>query len=418
MGTYKFVYRDEHGNDKKAFVTVEESATIKENLARVVPKAVERGILHPEASADNVLVELNGVRLNPRVPFAEAAPGMKDEDYIVVRYLASSVNLRLNFAADDPEDIRRVYFGRRRIQKLCESVAVSPSEPLGPQVEDSLAEIAGKYQFFGKSVPETSRFALKKNGKKLLPALSLVEQGIESDADVKVKPRIWFDWPPAFFNDLRGPYTGHAIVLALVACVIGLVALLSGSQEVPYFQVKIKSPFDCNVRIAETGEWIYASRGDVADSIPAGDYTLEIYQRERPKRTRQLNLRHKVRGGISESDRQWTEELPSAPDSMTGPLTPVKIVGYLGESGEDNIRVPVLVNGFKYAHDISCDLKLMPGMYSIEFELPEDRFISSGTNSSGGTAMDDFGFVVSDTIETTLELRYREEREEVNEGDS
>lgn len=412
MKTYKFVYRDAQGNDKKAFVEIEEDATIEENLVRIVPKAVERGILHSDADAQNVLVELNGVRLNPKVTFPKAAPDMKDEDYIVVRYLASSINLRLNFWADDPDDIRKVYFGRRRTQNLSEPVAVSPSEPLGPQVEEKLNEIKGKYKFFGTEVKDAARFALKAKGKKLLPALSLAEQGIESDADVKVNPRIWFDWPPAFYNGIRGPYTGFAITLALLVGVFALFFWIFGSEDVQYFRVAFQAPFECNVKIDDSAEWIHVVEGETADSILAGVHTIYIYERERPMRTQQVNMRRAVRGGVGDSDRLWTETLRASPENAaTGKPTPVKVIGYQGEVDFDNLMVPVSLNGFEYSFDavLGCDFNLMPGEYEIKFELSDDRHISSETSSASVVKKSDFVFVVQDTTMATVTFRYRRE---------
>jgi hypothetical protein len=409
MGTYKIVYRDAAGKDRKAFTAFEEDSTLEENLARIVPKAVEKGLLHPEATSQNVLIEHNGVRLNPKLPIHEAAPGIKEHDGIVVRYLASSVNLRMRFEPDNPDDQRKIFFGKRKTLIINETVPVSPSEQLFGQIEGKLNEIRGKHRFFGKEVKDIRQFVLQTPAKKLNPDLNLAEQGFETDLEVDVKPKIWFDWPPCFFYGYRGPYTSYAVTLGILLPVILLSWLLIfGKTEVPRFQVTFEAPFECNIKVDASERFIPLKDGKPTYSLKAGAHTVHIYPRERPILRHSLLLEKKVRGGIGASDSLWTERLAMLDTTSSQTTTPVRIVGYEGASSWKTLMVPLLFNGFEYGlkEELSWLFDLVPGEYEFKLKLSDDQFISSDAGEGGISKKSDFVFFVQDTIDTTIQLRY------------
>ena len=407
MATYKIVYRDAAGNDRKAFTTFEDKVTIEENLGRIVPMAIEKGLLHPEAKAHNVLVEHKGVRLNLKLPIHQAAPGIGEHDEVVVRYLASQINLCMRIVADDPADQRKIFFGRRKTISIKETVAVSPSEQLIDQIEGKLNEIRGKHKFYGKEIKDAKKFELRAPGKKIQPYMSLAEQGFETDLEVKVKPRVWFDWPPCFFYGFRGPYTGHAIVLAILLLV--LVPFL-WRTSVPSFHVTFEAPVECNVKIGESKQFVPLGNGKPAASLEAGAYTVYVFPREMQIQKHSMLLRKTVHGGISESDSMWTESLPlMIPDSTAaGDTTSVTVVGYEGASSMLNLRVPLLFNGFEYSFGdkLSWQFDLIPGEYEFKFKLGDDKFISSDPGEDGVAKKSDFIFAVEDTLEATIVFRY------------
>ncbi|NIO02205.1 MAG: hypothetical protein GTO42_08690 [Candidatus Latescibacteria bacterium] len=409
MGTYKIVYRDAAGKDRKAFTTFEDDSTIEENLARIVPKAVEKGLLHPEATFQNVLIEHGGVRLNPKLPIHKAAPGIKEHDDIIVRYLASRVNLRMHIEADDPDDQRKIYFGKRKTLSINETVAVSPSEQLIGQIEDKLNEIRGKHRFFGREIKDVKQFKLQAPDKKLNLGLSLAEQGFETDLEVEVKPRIWFDWPPCFYYAFRGPYTGYAITLGILLPIIVLFLWVFAKTDVPRFQVTFEAPFECNIKIDESTDFIPFKNDKPTASLKAGLHTVYVFPRERPIRKQSLLLKKSVRGGVSETDSMWTERLAVVDTTYSGKTTPVRIVGYEGASSMNNLKVPLMFNGFEYGlkDELSWQFDLMPGEYEIKFALGDDLFISSDPGEGGVRKKSEFVFIVQDTLETTIKLRYR-----------
>lgn len=413
MGAYKIVYRDAAGNDRRAFTTFEDQATIEENLANIVPRAIARGLLHPEATAQNVLVEHKGVRLNPKLPIDQAAPGIKENDEILVRYIASQVNLRIRIEADDPTDQRKIFFGRRRTISIKETVSVSPSEQLMSQIKSKLNEIRGKHKFCGKEVKDVKQFKLRAAEKTVQPGMSLAEQGFETDLEVDVKPRIWFDWPPCFYYGLRGPYTGYAITLGVLIPLIVLFAWLFAKTEVPRFQVTFEAPFECNVKVDDSMEFVPLDNGKPTGSIAAGSHTIYWFPRERPILERPLLLKRTVHGGIGESDSMWTEILvvPEPDTAAVESMTPVTVVGYEGVSSMNNLKVPLLFNGFEYAlqEELSWRFELVPGEYEFKFSgLSDDLLLSSDFGEGGITRKENskFIFVVTDTIETTIKFRY------------
>ncbi|UCF05193.1 MAG: hypothetical protein JSV33_14945 [bacterium] len=407
MGTYRIVYRDAAGNDRKAFTTFEDNVTIEENLARIVPKAIEKGLLHPEATAQNVIVEHKGVRLNLKLPVQQAAPGINEHDEIVVRYLASQINLSMRIKADDPDDQRKIYFGRRKTLSIKETVAVSPSEQLIGQIEEKLGEISGKHKFYGKEIKNVKQFELRAPKKKIQPNLSLAEQGFETDLEVDVKPRIWFDWPPCFFYGPRGPFTGYAITLGIVAI---LLVIFLWRTDVPSFRVTFDAPYECNVKVNGAAEFVPLVDGKPTASLEKGSHTVYIFPREEPIRKHAMVLERAVQGGISESDSMWTEPLPPAmPDSATVvDTTSVTVVGYAGASGYENLQIPLLFNGFEYSltGEVSWHFDLVPGEYEFKFKLSDELFLSSDPGMGGVTKKSDFIFVVADTIDATITLRY------------
>lgn len=410
MGTYKIVYRDAAGKDRKAFTAFEEEPTIEENLFRIVPKAVEKGLLHPEATPQNVLVEKDGVRLNPKLSIRDAAPEIKEHDEIVVRYLASSVNLRMRFEPDNPDDQRKIFFGKRKTLIINETVSVSPSEQLFGQIEGKLNEIRGKHRFFGKEVQDIKQFILQASAKKLNPDLSLAEQGFETDLEVDVKPKIWFDWPPSFFYGYRGPYTAYAITLGILLPVILLFFWIFGKTEVPRFQVTFEAPFECNIKIDDSEQYIQIKDDKPTCSLAAGAHTVHIYPRERPILREPLLLEKTVRGGISASDSLWTHQVKMVDTTSSLMTTPVRIVAYEGENSLDNLRVPLLFNGFEYGIkvELSWYFELVPGEYEFKLALKDDQYISSDPGEGGGIKKKSkFVFAVEDTLETTIQLRYR-----------
>jgi hypothetical protein len=420
MGTYKIVYRDAAGHDRKAFTSFEDSATIEENLARIVPRAIEKGLLHPEATAQNVLVEHKGIRLNLKLPIKQAAPSIKDHDDIVVRYLASQINLRMRIKADDPGEQRKIIFGKRKTLSIEESVGVSPSEPLIDQIEDKLSEISKKHKFYGKRVSDVKKFKLRIPDKKINPMMSLAEQGFETDVEVDVRPRVWFDWPPCFYHGFRGPYTGYAITLGILVPLVILFLWVFAKNEVPRFQVTFEAPFECNIKVSDSDEFVRFDEGKAVLSMAAGLHTIHVYPRERPIQEHSLLLERKVRGGISERDSTWIEPLvlaavdTVAADSLLADsvavrkATMVTVVGYEGASSMANLRVPLLFNGFEYSlkDELSWHFELIPGEYEFKLQLGDDLFISSDPGEGGVTKKSDFVFVVSDTTETTIKFRY------------
>jgi hypothetical protein len=407
MGTYKIVYRDAAGTDRKAFTTLEDNATIEENLTRIVPKAVEKGLLHPEATAQNVLVEHNSVRLNLKLPVQQAAPGIQEHDDLIVRYLASQISLRMRFVADDPNDQRKIFFGRRKSLSIEETVAVSPSEPLFGQIEGKLGEIRGKHRFFGREVKETKQFKLHAPSKKINPDLSLAEQGFETDLEVRVKPRIWFDWPPCFFYPHRGPYTAYAIVLGVLLPIIALFFWIFGEQDVPRFHVTFEAPFEFNIKVDDSDQFIPIENGKPTCSLLAGSHTVRIYPFEEPIRTQPLLLQRKAR---SVEDSMWTVRLepPAVDTTMIVKKTPVRVVGYEGPSSiEDNLRVALLVNGFEYQgrDEPYWQFELKQGEYEVKFKLDDSQYI--GSEIKGGVGeKSKFVFALEDTVEARVILRY------------
>lgn len=405
MGTFKIVYRDAAGNDRKAFTVFEDNATIEENLARIVPRAIEKGLLHPEATAQNVLVEHKGVRLNLKLPIDQAALGIEENDDVVVRYLASQINLSMRIVADDPADQRKIFFGRRKTLSIKETVAVSPAEQLLGQIEEKLNEIGGKHKFYGKEVKNAKRFELRTSGKKIQTDMSLADQGFETDLEVNVKPRVWFDWPPCFYYGFRGPYTGHAITLGIILLI--LVPLFWRS-EVNRFYVTFEAPFECNVKLDDSTEYIPFKDNTANDTLEAGLHTVHVYPRERPIESRPLLLKKKVFGRAGDSDREWREHLAPA-DTIQEDTTSVTVVGYEGASSMINLKVPLLFNGFEYPFRegvLSWHFDLVPGEYEIKFELADDKLISSDPGEGGVRKKSDFIFVVEDTTETTIKFRY------------
>jgi hypothetical protein len=410
MGTYKIVYRDASGHDRRAFTTFEDSATIEENLTRIVPRAIEKGLLHPEATAQNVLVEHKGARLNLKLPIKQAAPGIKDHEDIVVRYLASQINMRMRIEADDPTDQRKIVFGKRKTISLKESLAVSPSEPLIGQIEEKLKEISKKHQFYGKRVKDVKRFKLRTADKKINLSMNLAEQGFETDLEVDVKPRIWFDWPPCFYHGWRGPYTGYAITLGILVPLVVLFLWVFGKNDVPRFQVTFEAPFELNIKIDDSQEFVPVKDGKPVVSLAAGPHDIRVYPKERPVEQYSLSLERKVRGGIGEQDSMWAERLDAAvvDSTVIQKTTPVRIVGYEGASSRDNIRVPLMFNGFEYPlkNELSWNFELVPGEYEFKLRLRDDMLISSEVGEGGVTKKSDFVFVVSDTTEATILFRY------------
>ncbi|GEM_PF-4074464 len=412
MGTYRIIYRDAAGNDRKAFTTFEDNSTIEENLASIVPKAVERGLLHPEATAQNVLFEYKGVRLNTKLPIQQAAPTIKEHEDVVVRYLASQVNLRMRIDVDDPSDQRKIFFGGRRTVSIKETVAVSPSEQLSGQIEEKLSEIMGKHAFFGKKVKDLKQFRLRTPEKKVQTNMSLAEQGFETDLEVDVKPRIWFDWPPVFYYGIDGPFTGYAITLGVLLPLIVLLFWVFGETEVQRFQVTFEAPYEFNVKIGDSNDFVPIVDGKVTARIAAGSYTISVYPRERPIQKHQLLLERKVHGGIGASDSLWTESLPVAPadtaDSAGTVTTPVTIVGYEGAGSMINLKVPLLFNGFEYPlrDELSWNFQLAAGEYEFKFKLDDEQLISSDPGEGGVMKMSDFVFLVSDSTEATVKFRY------------
>jgi hypothetical protein len=408
MGTYKIVYRDAAGIDRKAFTTFDDNITIEENLARIVPKAIEKGLLHPEASAQNVLVEHKGVRLNPKLPIRQAAPGIKDHDDVVVRFLASQINLCMCIEADDPADQRRIFFGKRKTLSIKETVSVNPSEQLIGQIEGKLNEVRGKHKFCGKEVKDVKRFELRTPKKKIRTGMSLAEQGVEGDLEVDVKPRIWFDWPPCFFYGLRGPYTGYAITLGIIAL---FLVIILWRTNVGSFRVTFEAPFECNVKIGDSAEFIPLEDDKPTTHLEAGAHVVYIYPREQPIRKHTMLLKRKVYGRISESDSMWTELLPLViPDSTAiADTTQVTVVGYEGASRTIILRVPLLFNGFEYSfreNELNWQFDLVPGEYELKLKLDDDKLISSDPGEGGVKKKSDFIFVVADTVEATITFRY------------
>lgn len=425
MGMYKIVYRDAAGNDRRAFTNFEDKSTIEENLAHIVPKAVEKGLLHPEATVQNVLVEHAGVRLNTKLPIRQAAPGIKDHDDIVVRYIASQISLRMRIVADDPADQRKVVFGRRKTIKIKETVAVDPSEQLMGQIEGKLNEFRSSHKFYGKELKNVKKFELRTPERKIQPYMSLAEQGFETDLEVKIKPRTWFDWPPCFFYGLRGPYTGHAITLGVVLAIVAITWFGCQGTDVDWFLVSFEAPIECNVRIDDAADIAPLVDGIPVDSIPAGEHVITIYPRERPIQRDTIQFHKKVRGKIGESDRKWNVQLHVAvPDStISERTTPVRIVGYEGASSiDDNIRLPLILNGFKYPlneNELDWKFELVPGDYEIRFSnLPDEQLLTSEpsesevskggdfTFESGVLKKGDFTFAVVDSMETRIVFRY------------
>lgn len=418
MGLFKIVYRDAAGHDRKAFTTFEDNVTIEENLANIVPKAKEKGLLHPEATAQNVIVEYNGARLNTKLPINQAAPGIKEHDNIIIRYLASQINFCMHIIADDPADQRRIFFGRRRTLRIKETVAVSPSEPLIGQIGEKLEEVRGKHKFYGKEIKDVRQLRLRTPDKRIQPVMSLAEQGIEADLEVDVKPRVWFDWPPCFYYGFKGPYTGHAITLGIAAIVVVLIVLLSGATDIPRFQVTFEAPIECNIKIDDsTSAFIPVEKGKPTAGIEAGRHAVYVYPRELPIQKHDMLLEKRVRGGVGESDSMWTEQLTlalpdtTATDTVVVDTTSVRIVGYLGEGGYENLQVPLLFNGFEYPppEELSWHFNLIPGEYEFKFKLGDDRLISSNPVGEGVRKQSDFIFAVEDTLETSIEFRYGKE---------
>lgn len=427
MGTYKIVYRDEAGTDRKAFTAFEDNATIEENLVRIVPNAVGKGLLHPQATPQNVLVEHGGVRLNHKLPLREAAPGIKENEDIVIRYIASSINLQMLVEADNPDDQRKIFFGKRKMLSIKETLTVNPSEPLASQIEGKLNEIRERHRFFGRTVKDAKRFELRAHQKRIIPNLSLAEQGFDTDLEVKVKPRIWLDWPPCFYFGHRGPYTGYVITLGVLLPIIVLVVLLTGADTVPRFHTVFDAPFDCNIKVDGKSAFAPLEDGKPEASIAAGLHTIWIYPKERPIHRRSLLLEKRVRGGISESDSMWTVDqsdslwsgvLPDTSDRLVE-KTPIRIVGYEGPAGYNNLQVGLKFNGFYYPvdDDLTWEFNLVPGDYEFKLDLEDDLLLTSRVRGDGnGVSVkpeNPFVFtVVEDTLVATIVFRYKAARRE------
>ncbi|MEE9268737.1 MAG: hypothetical protein V3V49_00590 [Candidatus Krumholzibacteria bacterium] len=396
MATYQVIYRDQAGNDSPTFTAFEDGETIEENLARIIPRAIARGLLHPEAAPDKVVVEHNHVKLNLKLNIREAAAGIKEQDDIVVRYVASKINLRMRFWGDDPADQRRVMFRKRKTVAVNETAVVNPAEKFSIEIEGKLNEIKGKYKFFGKKIKTLKRFRFHTGSKKINVNQSLTDQGIEEDIEVDIRPRVWFDWPARFWNGFGGPYTAHAITLGVLVPLLALVLFLFGTTVIEGFEVTFESDYECKIRIGDSSELLDLKDNRLVRHLGAGEYVVHIFPKERPIVDQTVLLEKTVRGFVKSEDSLVTINLqPVAPVDSARAL--VTIVGYLGEAAVPtviNVDYELLINGFTYSHQLSHRKQLFVGNYEIKFNTDDSEFrevVSRGGMSHEG----DFRFRVN-----------------------
>jgi hypothetical protein len=428
MSNYKTIFRDAAGADRMAFTAFDDNETIEENLSHVLPMAIERGLLHSNATIRNVKVEYRGKDLNLKLPVKQAAPGIKPDDEILIRYISSSVNLYMHIQPDDPEDMRKIFFGRRKTFTIKETVPVSPSEPLGNQIKEKLEEIRGKYRFSGREIKDVKKFDLRASGKKLRPNMNLADQGIETDFEARVRPRIWCEWPPCFFNGLAGPYTGYGIALGIILLIIMPFIWRTSVDE---FSVTFEAPFEFNIKIDGAKEYVGREEDRVvAHNVSAGEHTVHVYPRELPIQSMQMEFKKNVIGRVSDSDRILAVPLElavsaapmdtAAADSAAADSTVmsggdralVRISGYEGNSLHQ-LRVPLLFNGFEYSTSNMMswwEFRLIPGEYEFKLKLKDEEFTSSEASKDGAVVKkSDFRFAVTDTTEATITFRYNTE---------
>jgi hypothetical protein len=408
MATYQVIYRDQAGNDSPTFTAFEDGQTIEENLARIIPRAIARGLLHPEAAPDKVVVEHNHVRLNLKLKIQEAAPGIKEHDDIVVRYVASKINLRMRFWGDDPADQRKVMFRKRRTVAVNESLVVNPAEKFSTEVEGKLNEIKGKYKFFGKKIKTLKRFRFRSEGRKININQSLTDQGIEEDIEVEVRPRIWFDWPARFWNGFGGPYSAHAITLGLLVPLVVLGWFVFGTTDIEGFQVTFESDYECKIRIGDNPELLDLKDNKLVRNLRAGEHVVHVFPKERPIVDQTFLLEKTVRGFVNSEDSLVTISLPSV-DPVDSTRTSVRIVGYQGESVRElelqNVKYGLLINGFAYDVQLAYRKDLLLGDYEIKFDTDDGGFLS--VEVRGGISHEgDFRFAVVEDVAGDAGLKF------------
>jgi len=386
LGKATYILRFKNGATREMLVQFAKNETVRENLARILPSAIQQGFLPETCSADTVELDHKERTLNLDLPLGEQ--GVHDYDVLVLRDLSSMIRIVDRYKADDNEP-------------AMESVTLPPNEVLKTAFGDFGAKMRREYTFYGRKV---KKFHLIHGKRKLNLKKSPRALGIKEDIEVRFKPRILFEWPPRFVWP-PGPFTAWLLSTILVAAVVVLVLLFTRK---PTPLTRFKVTLECKNAPCKIydGEGTLVANDRFTDYYDVGEYRFRIYPKEYPVIDTLIVLETDLTG--ADSLRHVvidpTEKYKDSPDVR------ITILGFAAEKRHERlnsalkgIELTVMINKFEYPTDEFSRFPTMlyRGMYEIKFSLADTKFRECVVVNEGSrTKQDNFYFDLSDPAYT------------------
>lgn len=405
VGVSTYIVKLSEGDKQEMLVRLRDNETLRANLTRMIPKAIEQGYLSKDCSANHVRIDHQDRVLNLDLPLDEQE--VREHDVLVLRNMACEIRMDIRYKPDKSGAVE-------------ESVTVDPTAVLREALGDFADKLRGKYRFHGRRL---KKYHILHGKKKLNLKKSLRSQDIDRDLDVVFRPRVWFEWPPGLIWP-PGPFTTYTIGAVVLLLLVGYAILnaYAGSKQ---YMATIVSTRTCKI-VDPPAEVL---REDEVFAIPlsVGDHTITIYPKRYPIQEKTVTVKKNLI--------PWRKsvEFSIDPAEAYGDATPIEITfdgryetppWALGRTPRIN-RIEgheLVINRFVYENvdgGPTIQTRLHRGPYEIKYDgIPEEQFVgASKDRDMTQLTIDDFIFDFADTIwdggtSFSLKLYYSEHGEQ------
>jgi hypothetical protein len=261
MRTYIVRFGDDRQRDM--LVKFDERETLRENLSRIVPRAIEQTVLPDSCSPGLVNVVHDGNELNLDLQASEQ--GVREYDILILHDLSQAIRLTIRAKPDKADPI-------------VESVTVRPDQPVREAVAPFTDRIFGEHRFYGRKV---RRFNLVSGRKKIALDKTPLGQGLRGSIDADLRPRVRFEWPPGLFWP-PGPYTTY-LIGALITLFVAAALLGDYHRKTKTYAVRFGGEHPYVAEVIVDGDVIEISK-DSSQAIGWGEYRCHVFFRGYPIR--------------------------------------------------------------------------------------------------------------------------------------
>jgi hypothetical protein len=334
-------------------VYFDEDETIIENLARLIPSAIQRGFLPAECSADSVKLLYGGRQLNLNVSFDKQTFSVPERSILNIQDRSSTIKVRIHYTPDN--------FGERS-----DTVFINPNKILSAELAKFLSGVSKEYKFYRR---KAKKFNLIKDRSKVKLNKTLAVQQIESGFDATLAPRLFFRWPPGKLA-IGTFVTAFALIAAVVVWRLWLILFPTPPPVIERFYVTINTDIEANLVNPDTSIAMLPDSALMLILEP-GRHDFEVFPKQFPIFPFMMTL-----------------AADAANDSMTffinvqsrfADVEPISLIvtGYRGrEFAGNRIEEPLLVNGYPQAADEfgAIRFSIPRGVYVLKYDLDDDLF--------------------------------------------
>jgi hypothetical protein len=362
---YTLRYGETAGNEM--VVTFQTGGTLRENLERVIPLAIDKQLVAPDCTPDTVRVTYQDQPLNIQLSLEEQVPDIAEFALLVVMDRAATISVRVRYKPD-------------HIDEKSDLAEFHPDEVFEGQLKPLLDKVRKEHRFRGF---RRKSFRIYEGNRRLDVKKSPAGQGLKSGSEIRLVPWAILGWP---FGRVEFSLLALLLIVGLSYLAYRWWPVLFPPPErapIERFHVTFLSDVDCRVMAGDT--LLIALTGGTPDTltVPAGMYDLTLLPKEYPITPYEADLKP-----TAPSD---TVRLEIGVDEWwkgKAELMELNVYGfYESRSTANRIRAAIMVNGFPYEVDVLGEMKIPDiyrGTYDIRFDLPPEQCMWDRTKPRDG----------------------------------